>query len=58
MKTIEIVIADGKSTITTRGFTGKTCILATAELEKAMGVKTSDAKTPEFEVREVRTIGS
>lgn len=57
-QTITITIEDGKSTIETRGFSGKACMDATAELEKAMGAKTSDRKTPEFDVKEVRTIGS
>lgn len=55
-KTITVDISGGTSTISTKGFAGKACQDATAELEKAMGMKTSDVKTPEFEVREVRTI--
>ena len=56
-KTITVTITDGKAKIETRGFAGKACMDATAELEKAMGAKTSDSKTPEFDVKEVRTIG-
>ena len=57
-KTITVDIANGQATVETRGFQGKACLDATAELEKAMGLKTSDRKTPEFDVKEVRTIGS
>jgi hypothetical protein len=56
-KQITVDITDGKATIETRGFSGKACLDATAELEKAMGAKTQDRKLPEFDVKEVRTIG-
>lgn len=56
-KVIDIVIEDGKATISTSGFAGKACMDVTAQLEKALGTKTSDRKTPEFDVKEVRTIG-
>lgn len=57
-KTITVTIEDGKSLIETKGFSGKACKDATADLEKAMGIKTSDRNTPEFDVKEVRTIGN
>lgn len=55
-KQIEVVIEGGAATVSTRGFVGKACLDATAELEKAMGAKTSEQKTPEFDVKEVRSI--
>lgn len=58
MKEILVTIEDGKAQIETKGFKGKACMDATAQLEKALGVTTTDRKTPEFEVKEVRTIGS
>lgn len=57
-KTITVDIQDGKTTIETRGYTGKACMDATAELEKALGTRTSDKKTPEFETRHVQSQGS
>lgn len=56
-KTIEVVIEGGKATVTTRGFEGKACLDATAELEKAMGMKVSEVKTPEYHVRTVQQQG-
>lgn len=57
-QTIEIVIENGKAQVTTRGFQGKACLDATADLERAMGVKTADQKTPEFDVRSVQSRGA
>lgn len=51
MQTITIDIKDGKSVIETKGFTGKACVDATAELERAMGVATEERKTPEFHTK-------
>jgi hypothetical protein len=48
---------DAKTTITTKGFQGKACMDATAELEQAMGMKTDDRKTPEYDLREVQQTG-
>lgn len=39
---------DGNSVITTKGFKGSDCLKATADLEKALGAKTSDVKTREY----------
>jgi hypothetical protein len=58
VKQITVTIEDGKSTVATTGFKGKSCLDATAELERAMGTKGATRKTPEFDVKEVRTIGS
>lgn len=49
MKQITVKIdADGQAIIETTGFKGSACSLATRELEKALGVATSDVKRPEF----------
>ena len=56
-KVITIDIKGGSTTVATRGFTGKACQDATAELEKALGFKTSDAKTPEFDVKSAQVTG-
>lgn len=56
-KEITVTIQGGKAEVATRGFQGKACMDATAELEKAMGATTSDTKTPEFEVKEVQQAG-
>lgn len=47
-ETINVLIDDeGNVEITTTGFTGSACQKATAELERALGRKTSDAPTAE-----------
>ncbi len=57
-KTITVTIhPDATATVETKGFAGKACKDATAELEKAMGVKTSDRHTPEFDNREIQQAG-
>ena len=56
-ESITIVIEQGKATVQTRGFQGKSCVDATAELQKAMGRTTNDTKTPEFEERAARQVG-
>lgn len=46
----EIIIEiskDGNTKITTKGFKGRSCKEATKELEKALGVVTSDTPTKE-----------
>lgn len=57
-KEIVVTIQDGKATVATKGFQGKACQDATAELEKAMGLKTSDTKTPEYDLKHVHTQGN
>jgi hypothetical protein len=57
-QSITVDITDGKATIETKGFAGKACLDATAALEKAMGIRTFDKKTPEWEVRTVQQQGS
>lgn len=49
MKTIDVNIdPNGNPTIETSGFSGGECATETAALEKALGAKTKDTKTPEF----------
>lgn len=48
MKIITVTFSGGKATIDTRGFQGASCVTETLELEAALGVTTSDQKTPEF----------
>lgn len=48
MQEITIVFQDGKAVISTKGFRGKACKDATRELEKLIGVTTSDTATPEM----------
>lgn len=49
MKTIDVWIDQtGNARIETSGFTGGECATETAALEKALGAKTKDTKTPEF----------
>jgi hypothetical protein len=46
MKTIEITIApNGETKVRTLGFVGRTCKLASAFLEKALGIVTEDKAT-------------
>lgn len=53
MKEIIIEVSPtGQTTITTQGFKGKACKDATAALEKALGVITSDTPTREANERE------
>lgn len=51
MQTITVDIKDGKSVIETKGFSGKACVDATAELERAMGAVETERKTPEFHTK-------
>ena len=47
-KTILVDIApDGSTQIETRGFVGTECLKETADLERKLGAKISDAPTPE-----------
>jgi hypothetical protein len=49
MKQIDVLIDEsGNPTIETSGFTGGECAAETAALEKALGAKTRDTKTPEY----------
>ena len=49
MKTIEITISPtGETKIQTRGFAGASCQQATAELERALGIRTADQRTAEY----------
>jgi hypothetical protein len=58
MKEITVTIMDGKATVATKGFTGKACYDATAELERAMGMRTEDRKTPEYDFKHVQSHGA
>jgi hypothetical protein len=46
------VAPDGSVVITTKGFRGKSCKEATAELEKALGTVVKDTPTPEMNLQE------
>ncbi len=49
-KTIEITVApNGETTVKTLGFVGRTCKMASAFLEKALGLVTSDKDTTNTE---------
>lgn len=49
MKQIDVIIDEtGAPEIHTSGFTGDECTRETAALEKALGAKASDKKTPEW----------
>lgn len=49
MKTIDVIIDEaGNPTISTSGFKGNECAAETAALEKALGAKTKDTKTPDY----------
>lgn len=56
-KEINVTIVNGTAKVETRGFAGTACMDATAELERAMGEKTSDTKTPEWHQKEVQQLG-
>ena len=48
MKIIEILVSpDGQTRLQTKGFAGTSCQDASRFLEQALGVKTSDQRTPE-----------
>lgn len=49
------VSPEGEITITTVGFKGAECLKATAELEKALGKKTSDQPTAEMKQQEAKS---
>ena len=55
---IVVTIEDGKAKVETKGFEGKACLDATADLERAMGITTQDDKTPEFHQKTVRQVGN
>jgi hypothetical protein len=49
MKQIDVIIdAQGNPSIQTSGFSGDECVKETAALERALGAKTKDVKTPEY----------
>ncbi len=48
MEEVIVRFKDGQAQITTKGFAGKACALATADLEKALGKKTADRPTEEM----------
>jgi hypothetical protein len=48
MQQILITFSGGKATVETKGFTGSSCVTATAELEAALGITTGDERKPEF----------
>ena len=49
MATIEVIVSPtGQTTVQTRGFSGSSCKTASAALEKALGVRTSEQLTSEF----------
>jgi len=49
MKKIEVIVTpQGETTVTTVGFTGKSCQDATKQLEQALGIVQSDKKLPAF----------
>jgi Protein of unknown function (DUF2997) len=46
---IEVVVSpQGAATVQTKGYSGGACLQASKFLEKALGVTTTDHKTPEF----------
>ena len=48
-KIIEVVVSPkGETRVQTKGFWGKACLAASAELEKALGVKQAEQHTAEF----------
>lgn len=61
-QTITVTLENNNGQVTaqveTKGFKGKACKDATADLERAMGMKTSDRNTPEFDLREQQQAGS
>jgi Protein of unknown function (DUF2997) len=49
MKTIEITVSPtGETKVQTKGFTGGSCIQASALIEQALGRRTVEQLTPEF----------
>lgn len=46
---IEMIVSpQGEVTVTTKGYAGSGCVQASKALEQALGVPSSDQKTPEF----------
>ena len=57
MQTITVTISpDASVRVETTGFVGKACKDATAALESALGVVSSDASKPEYHQQEVRRV--
>lgn len=49
MKTIEIIVSPtGETKVQTRGFTGGSCVKASALIEQALGRRTGEQLTAEF----------
>ena len=46
---IEIIVSpQGETTVQTKGFTGADCLQASKWIEQALGIATTDNKSPEF----------
>jgi hypothetical protein len=52
------VAPNGEVQITTKGFKGRSCKEATAELEKALGAVVTDVDTPEMHLREAARVSA
>lgn len=57
MKEIIVTIRHGKSTVEAVGYEGASCKDATQAIRDAMGRTTQDDNKPEFEQRDVRSVG-
>ena len=59
MKTVKVVMLNGKPTIDTRGFQGDECVRATENLEKLLsgegGVEVRDTRNDPQEERQAQT---
>ena len=51
-ETVTVEVKDGIVTISTAGFRGGACEQATRELERALGKRISNTRTPEFQHQE------
>ena len=52
LKTVTVTVDEnGTAQVETDGFTGAECLEATKELERSLGLKTSDRKTSEYNKR-------
>ena len=54
METVIVTIENGDVKIQTKGFKGKSCKAATAELEKGLGRVTSDVPTAEMHATDAK----
>jgi hypothetical protein len=58
MKEIIVTVAeDGSVVVETKGFKGASCQKATEELERSLGKKVSETKTPEWHLKEQQKEG-